>query len=299
MSTKIYTGFSWDCTDFGRVMNTLRKLEPRIRTACNVRKATVLARMATETIDGQCFTLAEGARTAEYKVVGSPLSEAADRMRERQAEIRKTMYRDPGVDFEVRIVMWYVPQESRFIGYVLGEDDDDTYRMLRRCRGVTDFGYWNNVDPPKGMSRERWEARRVLWNRVFDKKLGPPLVVTVDADYWASPESIEAQLPSFEKRVTEIARHAAFRPWLEREHPALLHNSDDDETFSTRVSTYMCYEREVRRPGTTASQLVEEQKARVAQILPVDIRPLLRGYTDERVQGLLKAGGAKEASVAG
>jgi hypothetical protein len=282
MSTKVYSGFSWDATDLPGMMERLRKVQAGLKKACNDRKAASLANMAVERIDRACMALAHGDALSGDDRVREPLSEAHNEMRERQKKILTSGYRDVDVDFEVRIALWFVPELSRFIGHVLGEDQGVAYRLVRRQTGVAEFRYWNNTDQPKGISRKAWTARGAVWAQVSAGQFGAPLVVTVDADYWVDKGLIARCMPTHASRVADIALNTAYRRWRE-----LTKADGESEECEFDMSGYMRYRRETRKDGTQAALVFAEETERVSRLLPRDVRSLLLSYDDSVVPALL------------
>jgi hypothetical protein len=282
MSTKVYSGFSWDATDLPGMMERLRKVQVRLKKACNDRKAGSLANMAVERIDRACMALAHGDALTGDDRVREPLSEAHSEMHERQKKILTSGYRDMDVDFEVRIALWFVPELSRFIGHVLAEDQGVAYRLVRRQTGVADFRYWNNTDQPKGISRKAWTARGAVWAQVSAGQFGTPLVVTVDADYWVDKGLIARRMPTHASRVSRIALNTAYRRWRE-----VTKADGESEENEFDMSGYMRYRREARKEGTQAALVFAEESDRVNRLLPRDARSLLLTYNDALVAALL------------
>jgi hypothetical protein len=203
-------------------------------------------------------------------------------MCERQKKILTSGYRDVDVDFEVKIALWFVPELSRFIGHVLGEDQGAAYRLVRRQTGVADFRYWNNTDQPKGINRKAWTARGAVWDQVSAGQFGTPLVVTVDADYWVDKGLIARRMPNHASRVSGIALNTAYRRWRE-----VTKADGDGEEREFDMSGYMRYRRETRKDGTQAALVFAQESERVSRLLPRDARSLLFTYDDSLVPALL------------
>ena len=285
MSTKVYAGFLWDATDLASMMSQLGMVQVRLKKMCNERKASALATMAAERIDRACMALADGKTLCAEEAVSAPLREAHNEMQARQKEILVTSHRDPAVDFEVKIAMWYVPDLKGFVGHVLSEDREASYKLIRRQPGVCDYGYWNNTDRPKRVTKAEWTHRKQIWDRVFDQEFGMPLVVTVDADIWVDKTLISRKIPAYEQRVRDIAVEKAYPRWLSATNTQGV--KPDANNLGQVMSLYMRYERQTRKQESVAAQLLAEEVDRVGRLLPRDVRPLLYKYEDARVTELL------------
>ena len=295
MSAKIYTGFAWDASNLPHVMERLKEVEARLKRMCTQRKAEELVEMAIWRIDKACMAVARGDADAPKGKVYSPVGDAFDEMRKRQKEILSSGYRDPSVDFEVKIAMWYVPAQNRFIGHVIAEDQGAAYKLLRRQPGVSNFQYWNNTDRPSRMTRREWDSRSAVWDEIDAGKHGLPLVITVDAAYWPERTAITRAVFSHEKRVRRIAQDTAFAIWLRTiKVPQKIEAGADADTvedeLSGRISVYMNFTDERREEGTEAARIFAEEVQRVGKLLPRDIRSMLFGYDVDVIPRLLAEG---------
>lgn len=292
MSTKIFTGFAWACPDIAEVMMALRELEGHIRDVCNARKASALGELATRAVDQACMAMSRKQMESEKSVEPdqSPLTEAWQKMWDRQARIRQSMQRDPAVDFEVRIVMWYVPELAKFVGHVLSEDGGEAYRILLESEGVSDFSYWDNTDAPEHLWPEEWTARGALWDRISNDEFGLPLVITIDADIQLSNEVVGQHLLSHETRVKRVAINSAFNLWAKETDVVLQETGAEGPDVDRSISAWLDFMDEKDNPESAASRLITSEKVRVAALLPVDIGPLLARFSEEKAKALLKAG---------
>lgn len=292
MSAKVYTGFAWDASDFPMVMERLKVVEARLKQMCTQRKAEQLAEMAVWRIDKACMAIARGDADAPTGKVHSPVSDAFDEMHKRQKEILSSGYRDPQVDFEVKIAMWYVPSQKRFIGRVIAEDQGAAYKLVRRQPGVSNFQYWNNTDRPARMSRREWDSRAEVWNEIDKGQHGLPLVITIDAAYWPERSAITRAVFGHDRRARRIAQDTAFSVWLRAvKVPQKVEAGADaatvEEELGGRMSVYLNYTHERLEEGTEAARIFAEEVQRVGKLLPQDIRPMLFGYDVEVIPQLL------------
>ncbi|MBC8741678.1 hypothetical protein F6X40_34520 [Paraburkholderia sp. UCT31] len=245
-------------------MALMRRLENKVKALCDERLETFLARRAAELVDDAILARAAG-RTPATTV---PLSTAHREMRGRRQKVLATCIRDPEVDFEVKVALWHVPDLHGFIGHVIAEDEEASYRLLRRMRGVSDFGYWSSVERPRSVTKLEWTKRGDLWKRVTRGEFGTALVFTFDALLFPEEAAIARRLPSHEARIEEAAIEAARGRWLRaRETEVTEHN-----IFGLMRE----FSAERADPSALGAQLYQEEHHRISELLPADVAPLLR-----------------------
>lgn len=50
--------------------------------------------------------------------------------------------------------------------YVVPVAENWLRSAIKPPKWARDFAYWNNTDPPKGMSSKRWDERRKIWDKL-------------------------------------------------------------------------------------------------------------------------------------
>lgn len=163
----------------------------------------------------------------------SPLSTAWFRTSDRVREIERTHYRDPEVDFSFSMAV--IPCNGRVYGLLyteVAEFDEMWYaeELVER------YPYWNNADPPDGISWEEWEERGREWNTVLEMDgiggYDAPALRGFSATCvplflpFPKPEEVLAYVPTFEERVMRHAKDCVvdrkFREIVDKEHGGQL-----------------------------------------------------------------------------
>lgn len=213
MSTKIYYGFRLKARTMRQALDDLESASTEVNAVLEKRKITFLAKTATAAIDAAAVSKLLPAK--EAKVCSNPLSAAWGELLDRQAEVRKTMRRDPVVDFEVIFRLWLCRKTKAFIGYIRGEGAGEFLTILTRSGLATDFGYWNNTDGPANLNPRQWKKRGDIWRDLLDDKSGPWFDVYVPEKLgFSDAVDVAAAQPSFERRVHALAADLAISRWL-------------------------------------------------------------------------------------
>lgn len=271
MSTKIYDGIF--------ISGPLEAALPTIQRVCSQwvdlltqRQAEFLARVATRELDRR--RLVDLATELDLKELVAPkdaegwsaYSYAQNQMLERQAEIRKTQRRDPAVDFELELTLWYVKQVKGYAGRVTGEGNGKPRDMLLATGVAKDFGYWNNVDPDENATEAQWRHREYVWDLVC--RQGPnaprPFTFRVEPDI-ARPRHLDQNAPSVTERVSGFAEswtHAR----LAQLHPDAWGAGavDANEVWSR----YRKFRDQLRDETSQAAAIHKELTAKMLAVLP-------------------------------
>lgn len=196
---------------------------------------------------------------------GSPLYDAERKIRKRQAAIRSTRYRDPDVDYEVKICCRHHKKSKSVLGYVVAEDSGFAYNQLLQFDEVEDFKYQNSSDPDEDVSPADWAQREKFWNEVLKSKALIPFEFTFDeGHFWPNKELIFENLPSLESRCKEYAHDQLFNSWF-------LENGPKDDTgemlWEKALRYYLDFKDELKKDPVLAERLAV-LKADIAAKLP-------------------------------
>lgn len=166
MSTKIYNGMRINTGDIQKVMRILAELGASYDKVRARLAATRLATLAVRIVDLSWYdpeTLKSQFPDADLQ---HPLQSARQVINKAVAQIKQLRMRDPLNDDEFTIVV--IPQK-RFT-LLIPYTEQQAYRdIVTKHPKIKEYGYWDNVDWPDGMTRPRWERRRRDW----DTGLGP------------------------------------------------------------------------------------------------------------------------------
>jgi len=135
MSTKIYNGFRIDTTTFENPFLAIAQL--------------------VEGFKPEAYAWSVEACAQLIKKVGHNAVMAA------QDEIKNTQRRMPGFDFSC--FLSFVPFRDYVLGIIFTERPE-LRKMWMDQACVEKFPYWNNTDPPDGISDEDWCRRGELWD---------------------------------------------------------------------------------------------------------------------------------------
>ena len=163
MSTKIFTGFKFNTTDFFEVREILASYREEVSEIVEEKMSSFLIIRSVEMFDHNMVEGNENGKDSFY-------TKAYFELLDRQREIKKTDVRDPAVDFEVSVVV--LPFNGEFYGICYAESDK-FYNLLLKDKRVSEFSYWNNTDRPKKITKKEWDARAKIWDGIFEKNSIP------------------------------------------------------------------------------------------------------------------------------
>lgn len=204
LSTKIHNGILFRGSLRG-VYERLRQSRPHIHEMQKRETLAFLGRRAAEILDRRVLGMHPLKDEHGQK---SPLSAAWREMRDRQAEIVRSGYRDPEVDFGFSIVL--LPAQ-RVFGLV--DAEQKSFRdWLMSQDWLQEFNYWDNTDRPDSLSEAQWEHRRGIWKELLSPKgAGWPGDWGLGFTCNPPPMTLEAALvaaaaPPIEKRARDLAK---------------------------------------------------------------------------------------------
>jgi hypothetical protein len=265
MSTKIYTGFKIDSMDILEIQTILNGHHKLVKEITKEKIIEHLIKSAVEDFDKDIINKKDTDKNY--------ISEANYEMEERQRNIKKTMSRDPDVDFEVEIALF--PFEGNFYG-IYHTEKSDFYDNLLTNPKITEFNYWNNSDHPEKMTEKEWEERARIWNTIFDgNELQCEIGFTKKYNSYPPQPEIEeiierwdSFVPKFEKRL----KYWSSIIYAEREFNKL------SEKERSSISNYIRIDRD---NSDEANAKRAEVKKELENILIKDLTPELLGLPIE------------------
>lgn len=258
MSIKVYTGFRMKQRKFPDVLKTLRGACKAIEAVNQARQDRLLATRAAHLLDLHYVARARGLNARN--LTHGALTEANMEMFGRQRKIRETMRRDPTVDFEAKLVMYFCERDGSYIGLLQAENDRELLKAFMATGAATDFSFWNNTDPPDHLNARQWKKRADAWDAVFYGDPLPCFVITAREPGISSMQDILANVPDFEARVLTVAKGVALRDWVKQL------DEEAARAFGT-VEVFMDYAERLHESGTPEHENLERAKRFVAGVL--------------------------------
>ncbi len=210
MSTVIAHGFRFRTSDFSEVDAFVRTLRTTYRKKAEDAFARKLADDAIAIVDAAA-TAGFRSKISEdlSKNATSPMAAAWDNYKEIRSERIDRGYRSVDYDFSVQMVVMF--HDGQFYGLLFTEQSD-WRKEIFDLPLIEHLPYWNNTDPPSGVSDEAWRARGDLWDAV----LGPAgipseagFTATIVNQKWMLAPALDvlvASVPDFDQRVNRVAR---------------------------------------------------------------------------------------------
>lgn len=182
MSTKVYVAYkirphiTKNHVKFWKwVRDTIARGEKEVQAVLRTVYAEMLTNVQT---DSEEYTKHRGENEDSYFYRLSFCHDTLVREFKRQ---ETSLRRDP-FDFNVTIAIRELHGEL----YLIPHCDmlvRNTLDFLKEDRRLTDFAYWNNVDPPEGMQEgsghRRWKARGHVWDLLNEKGWRDYLLITI------------------------------------------------------------------------------------------------------------------------
>lgn len=158
------------------------------------------------------------------------LSNLQERFIDKSNEIKETNRRNP--DFDLSCQVSIIPTENYILCQIF-EDSPEYVKIWESMPGVESFGYWNNTDPPEGVSYEEWDIRYQIWNKAlndfrppsecgftFEFIYGPyatsDLVYNVTKNSNEYYDEILKNIPSYEKRLNRWAKEMCMNEFMQK-----------------------------------------------------------------------------------
>lgn len=273
MSTKLYNGYkiSIPNANIGRLRDFFDEVKAKVKKRCEVSVAAKLAEMCTDILDqrsiadsgGLSFHPRFSRHTAyvcgEYvNVWESPLFEAHKILNDGYSKSKREGVRSVDFDFEFEVC--FVPCGKKTLA-LLYTERDEFRKIWERHPKVSDYHYQNQCDRPRNISAKQWRQRARDWDVALLKRGGIPaasgFTMSVFGWYglpWPTAKDVIKYVPSFDQRVTSIARDAI----MESRSLALRESGEED-----MFGSVMAAERWVRQTDE-GKAAVEKAKEEIA-----------------------------------
>ena len=247
----------------------LRDFERTVNENSHRRMAQFLAERTVEIIDSNFRSAAHGKPITH----NAPLYQASVELRKRQSAIRATGFRDPEVDFDVELCLWYLPAEKAYIGQVGAEDSGFAYDLLIETGVAEDFYYTDQVEPEAGICAPQWAIRRRVWAEIHRGTHSPGIMFSFKpAERSYALEDLTTFFPSYDKRCRDFAESELFASRVKGARAGKMEGVDSAFLFSKLLRELR--DDITRDPATIA--LYEASQAIARTVLPEDLRPYIR-----------------------
>lgn len=145
-------------------------------------------------------------------------------------------------DLDVSLVVIPIKDKTLCLPYA---NHDDLYNLLIKRDEITEYGYWNNTDPPEDMNECEWDQRKADWDEALPS-IGIPknngmVLHIVDAvsdileyHYIDIRDKFMSHMIDDEEFLTKVANGVI----LHREYMKLM-ESDDVEEGRDKISVAM------------------------------------------------------------
>lgn len=200
MSTKIYTGFRFNISDFATIHATLREYRAAAVAAYDDETSRSMVKLATLYYDLHQVALGG---------VGKPFDKATEMGRTFLGMSRRYFY-DSDIAAGSTVSLLY--HRRRWYGMVFSPLDRVECVWFDEFCGpgkhASEYRYWNNTDRPDDVADAEWTRRGKVWDAVLSESWVP-----ADAGYsfrvvepHRVPDHAGVRLPTLKERVSEVSK---------------------------------------------------------------------------------------------
>lgn len=276
MSTKIYSGFKFNTSNFGDVQAYVNNWRSRIGALALEKANKRLALRVVTAIDKADVrsALTPDLPIETLKDSVSPLFVIRKEMRDQAREDQKNGYRNIEMDFDFEVDLIY--NDGAFYGVVRTDQSDWIEAWVSSDRDVSDYSYWDNCDHPDDVSDDEWLERGETWEKLLkDSKWRPAYAGftcvihnSIDTSYrMGQPDEVVFFQPDFEDRLSTVVemafadRHMTFpetanfdASWFMKERSRVMKMlRSEDHAEEVAELTEAC--REILRPRISENDL--------------------------------------------
>ena len=210
MSTKLYEGFR---------LKGVSSIEDALSFIDDIKepiKERILSNMATEIKTLACLMY-------DLHGLGYDMFEESedDRVPLLSATMR-TLKNDPKHDESFSVGLTSV--EGQVLGYPFFPENGYVDIIFEHI-DVERFGYWDNTDPDETVTKEEWEKRKRLWNKVFERdsifNRSMFIITLADKRNMIPTDEHMKELPTMEQREKATANQLAWAEVAKNYEPDL------------------------------------------------------------------------------
>lgn len=209
MSTKIYSGYrAVEGTDPIDLCEAIRE------ALLPVRERLILQMLATD-----ATRLIDQADLAGEERPARPLGKAARDFEKEQRSLDKNDFNHNPFRFEASLGRDKKTGRLHIITYVEREELRAAFEAIP---AVEEYSYWNNADPPEGISEKEWSERGKAWNRMLPGAGAP--AETMSLTFILSPDTTMAiTMMQWVDKVPIAERVLPFVPDIEKRAKVAAH----------------------------------------------------------------------------
>lgn len=219
MSTKIYNGIKFNVKDIHDLTEKTFAWRERISVLTEEAKIKFLANIIYSALDGHQLGFLKSNQWKEGSVLRYAIDTYETRLKKTKEQYSS---RDPAVDMDFSFTVH--PHGDEFYGIVFCERNEWNKEFMD-LEWVEPFPYWDNTDPPEGISEEDWDERGCLWDSLIPSGIPARHGFTADCEdtlsqssYYLSGEqslreAILANIPPKETRYKKYIDSGLFVIW--------------------------------------------------------------------------------------
>ena len=281
MSTKIYDGMRMkDYPTLDVLQDRMKSLRRKVHKAARELFVQAVANVASSDIDH----MALGGKVFGIYDKQTVMSKAANEVDERHRKVEKTSERDPLYDFHFEMALLPITvDETKYVdgtrrhrtrGEVLMipyTEQRSLLNILESQDWAEPYGYWDNTDPEKGVSKKEWDRRERDWDAALPSPSIPAqcgFTVTLHPPYphwpgWPSAAEILDHMPTYRDRLKRLAFRKAWDEAGRKAHKKALRKDPKADPFQS----FLGVERMIRET-TEGKSLVAKWRKIVAVKIP-------------------------------
>ncbi len=213
MSTKIYSGFKFDTSDFRDIQAYVNNWRSRIPRIALDKANKILSEKVTRSVD-RADMAAVLEKDSEAEILGKePLFFTKSELKSEWKDAQDSGSRIPEIDFDFEVD--FILHENVFYGVLRTEHSDWEKAWIASEKDISEFNYWDNTDSPQNISDAEWKQRGKTWEAMLSGARWRPAfagftcVIHAGSDTiyrMGNPKDVEAFQPSLEERVQVIAK---------------------------------------------------------------------------------------------
>ena len=208
MSTRIFNGYRipnhWDLT---RIQKEFGAVQTRFKNIIKKQATKELSALTIGILDRLALGLETDYITARHHFGNaSPISLAYEHYRELRQIIGKHREQQPWE------ASWQLLRSNGKNLVLFYTSNRRLTRLWEALPWVSEYGFWNNTDWPKGMTARRWRQRERDWEPICQAScpatgsFNLQLFADWDDPYFQSVAEVIKYMPSLETRATTLAR---------------------------------------------------------------------------------------------
>lgn len=263
----------------------LVEVKPRIQDMRMVMLTDVVAKAVTDRLDMAARLKHRGRAEADYAdLLTNPLSHVMDDIRKRQDRVVKERRRDPEVDHEFEVCLF--PDGVTTLMTVHCEHRE-LLNVIDEMPDVQNYSYWDNTDPPEGITDAEWGVRHDRWEHVLGRRWCPAdrglTFKFTDTYMLRLPEITDVMtcIPGMDERIMREAMHVHHEEAIAKDREAWAKEAGFPYLGVNAIKQARDY------PMSRVMQAVmdaNEDEERRRQIVR-EVRPYIRPLTRQDVLG--------------